>query len=339
LSWGDYILFETKRTSVMRWCLQCCSLKHKRLGAWWLLRLPGMVWLILNILLYMGGILYYRIIEASEDSCSLGKTLLTSSLFVFMLVIGLSFFSYVGCLNFLAFSPVIRHIHQATRFIHQSWVPPRMLYITDGGVQDCTAITQLLRRRCERILLVLAASDPEDDLAVLRTTLQEATQRHKLAAFFDPRDARKDIHQLLDEYKADKSMPYMKIGIRYGWNEQTELGTPEHGTLWIVKNRLPEEFANQPVAPLLRESDFRALSTSSDEESEGEDLSAMTYDQLGGVCCCDCCHLWCNVGKKFPHLTFTGYMWLTPRLFSSLSRLGYALSKHVVSTMPAGDGL
>ena len=50
---------------------------------------------------------------------------------------------------------------------------------------------QLLRRRSARILLVLAASDPDDQLSVLRETMRLASDE-KLASFYDPKDPRRD---------------------------------------------------------------------------------------------------------------------------------------------------
>ena len=37
--------------------------------------------------------------------------------------------------------------------------------------QDCTTLVQLMKRRCGRILLVLAANDLHDDFEVLRNVM------------------------------------------------------------------------------------------------------------------------------------------------------------------------
>lgn len=339
LSWGDFILFENGRSPWVRSVLQCLRIPpfQRRTVAWWLHRSITIFWLVVNNAMLFLGVIMYRL-HPSEENCREGSKLINAAVMLFLLVICLSFFTHVGCLNGLSFSPLIRQIHQATKFIHLAWHPPRMLYVTDGGVQDCTAITQLILRRCERILLVLAASDPEDDLAVLRTTMQDMTFEHKLASFFDPSNPTRDVYALLDDFKRDIDIPYIEIGIRYGWTkeddeESMKQGGILFGTLWIVKNRLPKEFTGTPVDPLLTEDDIRhgKPPTDSSSEDDAENLRDMTYDELGGICCCTVCHKkGCNVGRKFPHLTFTGYMWLTPQLFSSLSRLGHAVSEKVV---------
>eukprot|EP00930_Biecheleria_cincta_P046200 TRINITY_DN31870_c0_g1_i1.p1 TRINITY_DN31870_c0_g1~~TRINITY_DN31870_c0_g1_i1.p1 ORF type:complete len:985 (-),score=107.33 TRINITY_DN31870_c0_g1_i1:54-3008(-) len=341
LSWGDYILFEHGRSPWIRSVLQCLRVPsfHRRLAAWWLHRSITILWLLVNNGLLFCGMVKYRHYP-SKDNCRDGSKLINGAVLLFGVVMCLSFFTHVGCLSGLSFSPLIRQIHQATKFIHFAWRPPRMLYVTDGGVQDCTAITQLILRKCERILLVLAASDPEDDLAVLKTTMLDMTFEHKLASFFDPSDPTRDVFALLDDFKRDTDIPYIEMGIRYGWTkaddeESAQQGGIRFGKLWVVKNRLPNEFSNMPIEPLLTEDEIRhgetVFADSSSEEEEADDSSELMYDELGGVFCCTACHKQgCNVGRKFPHLTFTGYMWLTPQLFSSLSRLGYALSEKVV---------
>merc|ERR1719499_1381595 len=104
----------------------------------------------------------------------------------------LSFFGFLPCFKFLLHQPSVRLLHQMMRYYHQAARPPNLVYVTDGGVQDCTGIMQLLRRRRTRILLALAADDPNDDLAVLRTSM-EAAAKEKLASFFDPQEPRRDV--------------------------------------------------------------------------------------------------------------------------------------------------
>jgi len=68
-----------------------------------------------------------------------------------------------------------------------------------------------------------------------------------------------------------------------------------------------------------------------DEESGGLPLVA---DELGPFGCCDCCHQHgLNCGPKFPHGGFTGYLYLTPQWFNSLTRLGFALSGEAVAAI------
>merc|ERR1719401_1853934 len=105
----------------------------------------------------------------TEEACELGRVLYLVALCIALSMYVLSFFSnLMSSFEQLSLSSFIRIVHQGTRFVYVGNQPPRMLYVTDGGVIDCTALVQLIRRRCRRILLVLAASDPEDDLGVLK---------------------------------------------------------------------------------------------------------------------------------------------------------------------------
>ncbi|CAJ1435721.1 unnamed protein product, partial [Effrenium voratum] len=347
LAWGDFILFEPSRTMLMKRIAQCVPTALRRTVIWWTHRSLTMILLFVCMALFCMGLTTYRFMKSEED-CTSGRRLIDSSVLIMTTAVSLSFFSYLRPLHGLSFTPVFRQIQQATRYVIKAWHPPNMLYVTDGGVQDCTAITQLLQRRCEVIMLVLAASDPTDDLAVLRTTMEAVQNKLKLASFYDLQDPRRNVFAMLDDYKQNSSAHSFKMGIRYGWNE---VETPSFGTLWVVKNRLPDDFLNQTVQPHLREEEIMyntpspkswngcsGDSSASEDNEVLEELLDMQTEDLGGLGCCDCCHRWGNCGRKFPHLTFTGYMWLTPQLCSSLARLGHALSQETVAQLKQSLG-
>jgi len=327
LSWGDYVIFEH---------VPCLSSLGKRMPRTvrFLHRLPTIVIFTLVYLLFS-----WSWAEQHRTRCSESAELLWAAVLILSCVWALSFYNFVPCLEILALSPMIRQVHQATRYLYVGERPPRMLYMTDGGVRDCTSIVQLLWRRCERILLVLAAADPHDELKVLIAAMSEA-KRLELASFFDPDDPRRELKVLLDEYKRDTDRTYLRIGICYCWDEGYD--GSQNGHLIIVKSRLPPSFAGQPVQPLLRESDFRvppderwtwsSSEGADDSDVEGEAWRDLSTDQLGSLGCCDCCHTsGLNCGPKFPHGTFTGYLYLTPEWFNSLARLGYDLSAEAVA--------
>jgi len=245
----------------------------------------------------------------------------------------LSFFSFHPSLDWLSLSPLLRQIQQATKYFYVGRRPPRMLYVTDGGVKDCTAIVQLMRRRCERILLVLAASDPNDELAVLKTAM-EVAKSEKIGYFYDPKDPRRDVQVLFTSYKKDKSLPYLHVGISYCWDEK-----PTTGHLFIVKNRLPPDFVAKEVQPLLTEEEIRGEPVER-EEAMPEEWKGITTDQLGPFGCCDCCHTnGLNCGPKFPHGSFTGYMYLTPQWINGLARIAHAVSEPAVERITSSDPL
>lgn len=323
LCWGGYILF-TKRGAIVAKCwARFVTVYFGRTFTWFLYRFPScLLWFIMVVTIEMG----LRKARHTEDGeCSEAKHTTLLGIFMFIGMMGLSFFAFLPPLEFLMFNPILRQIHQATRFIFESVQPPGMLYVTDGGVRDCTAILQLMRRRCEHILLVLAAADPKDELGVLRTAM-EAAIKDKIGSFYDPSDSHRDIRILLEEYKNDKTKSFFKLGIRYGWGGDDSQGHP-HGTLYVVKNRLPTSLESQLVEPLITEEEVRGESVQKDLDS----WAGMKTVELGGFGCCDCCHAsGCNCGVKFPHLTGANYMYLTPTLFSSLSRLGFEVSRELI---------
>merc|ERR1719440_2420703 len=104
---------------------------------------------------------------------------------MFLLLFVSSFFTFY--IYFPAFSPMLRTLHQLAKHYYEDNKAPPMLYITDGGALDCTTLTQHAKRRTKRILMVLAAMDPRDELGVLRTAMQECMER-KLCTFYDPKD-------------------------------------------------------------------------------------------------------------------------------------------------------
>lgn len=219
-----------------------------------------------------------------------------------------------------------------------------MLYVTDGGVKDCTALVQLLRRGCRRVLLVLAAADPRDELGVLMTAMDCATAEH-ICSFYDPEDPRKSVDDVFWRYKQDKSMPYLHIGICYKWAEDADDPAPRVGHLFVVKNRLPPAYAGQQVEPLLTEEEIFGAGTNGASVNggaacaEAEEWSGLTTDMLGSLGCCDRCHHSCNCGPKFPHGTFAGYLYLTPQWLNSLARLGCSVSESAVEAVSSATPL
>merc|ERR1712242_173670 len=132
---------------------------------------------------------------------------------------------------------------------------------------------QLLRRRHKRILLVLAAGDPEDDLIVLKSMLDLAREA-RICTFFDPEEPRREVVAMLDCFKHDTTRKsWLHIGIYYGWGPADPAGpddlVPVIGKLVIVKNRLPATlgedgtmFQHLGLPPLLSENTMRSGSDS-----------------------------------------------------------------------------
>jgi len=243
----------------------------------------------------------------------------------------LSFFSFA----FPSLSEIggLRRIHLITRYCHKSDQPPDMLYITDGGVQDCTGLLQLMKRRVPRILLVLADDDPEIKLVQLRRTMEMAMDQRMgpLGSFYDLTDPRRSYRMTLDNFA--RSGTYFKLGIRYGWDLECGVGQDQLGVLYVVKLRIPVNYdvripkyvTQKEVAPHLPVAGC-------EEEDVDPSWAGIRQTDLGG-CCCDCCHLsGLNCGRKFPHIPSTTQC-LTPQHFNGLCRLGREISREAVDTL------
>jgi len=250
-------------------------------------------------------------------NCSFSALALAASCFLF------SFYGFLPCFRFLLHSPGVRQVHQFTRYYHRANRPPHLVYVTDGGVQDCTGVVQMIQRRERRILLALASDDPISELTVLRTTIEDVTKQ-RLASFFDPKSPTRDIRAALDEYQKDESATFLYLGIQYGWTAAEELGAAD---LIIVKSRLPSDMQDQQVQPLLTKADImEGKGTSS------KTLWSMKQTELG-ACCCDCCHTkGLNCAGRFPHYP-NANQWITPQMFNALCRLGFELSKDAIEAL------
>lgn len=266
-------------------------------------------------------------VELSEQQCE-GKYILHKwSVVIITFSFGLSFFGFILALECFEHG-LARHLHMAMGYQRISPKPPSMLYVSDGGVQDCTGVTQLLRRRCKRILLILAAEDPDDNLTCLRDMIRLAKSM-KLGSFYDPMDPRRDIAVTLDEFQHSKNRRQLRIGICYGreLNAARRVEPRQIAFMWVVKSRLPPDMEDMEVEPPL--SEVEICGSSGAAVAHGR-LAGTRLNKLAG-CCCDVCHTrecfpCCS---KFPHVRNANQC-LTPELFSSLSRLGYRLSRGAV---------
>jgi hypothetical protein len=341
LSWGDFITFADKDSSrimVLEDFLKDrfgesgfkMSMKVARLA----MRLPAII--VLFIVYYLWNVArYYEYNGYGLDGCDTAHRLYTIGCVTMAAAVLASFFYFIPGCGSLAVSAFLRQVHQVTRYFYVGFKPPRMLYVTDGGVQDCTGLSQLIIRRCERILLVLAAMDANDDLGVLKTALALA-EKNRWCSFYDPKDPRRALSNLFKDYKDNKEMEYMRIGIYY----PPRRGKPaQTGHLFIVKNRLPTALAGSPIEAPLSEGEITGKTGPAHWNSEA--WEKLTVDMLGPCGCCDCCHTnGCNCGgPKFPQGNAHGYLFLTPKWCSSLVRLGRRISEGALQELTAKDML
>eukprot|EP00450_Noctiluca_scintillans_P003652 CAMPEP_0194493852 /NCGR_PEP_ID=MMETSP0253-20130528/11940_1 /TAXON_ID=2966 /ORGANISM="Noctiluca scintillans" /LENGTH=886 /DNA_ID=CAMNT_0039334887 /DNA_START=68 /DNA_END=2728 /DNA_ORIENTATION=- len=318
LSWGDYVSF----TSDERKTRGCCDFA----GEWdsrFIQRMPAdfSVW-ICFVLVFAGFVM-------DNLMC------LKIAIGLFCFIMTLSFLCFKPLEKIFAVSPFIRQIHQGSMFCFRGETPPPMLYMTDGGCRDCTTINQLLMRRQPRILLVLAASDPHDELGVLRTAITMAKDGG-YATFYNTVDPRKDIDDIFANFKADSSIRFMTLGVTY---PPALRSSNEYGRLVIVKNRMYDGFENLPIEPHLSEAEMGSGSSVSRAMEEGmrafneDDWKGLSNDKLGPFCCCDCTHLnpVTNSGPKFPHGNFVNFLYMTPMWCNMLARLAHGVSADAIN--------
>jgi hypothetical protein len=346
LSWGDFVTFTPHRKqgvrSIRDRLQRTCQKTLGKRGYYkaantlsrWLVRLPAMLVLLLIYGLWNVAV-FYEQSGVGIRSCDNAETLFRIGNYMMAGAVLASFFYFVPVLHNMAISPFLRQVHQVSRYFYVGYEPPALLYITDGGVQDCTGIGQLLMRRCERILLVLAAFDNADDLDVLKMAIKVASDEN-WCSFYDPVDPRRDILDLLEAFKTNTDQLDIHIGIYY---PTARSGKPQKtGHLFIVKNRLPAKMANQPIEPPLSHGEITGENGPS--EWDEESWRGLTTDQLGHCGCCDCCHTrGCNCGPKFPGGSAHGYLFLTPKWFSSLARLSYEISSDAINKVTGARDL
>ncbi|CAE7551176.1 unnamed protein product [Symbiodinium natans] len=325
LRMGDYILFERRpmklvARTISRW--RCISDKP--------FFLFGAVPIVLQTLALVAGLCSFILSYSIDfDMCLQAR----AYFLVWAVILGgsliLSFFAGYGMFEMFLHSPAIRHLHMALRYYHTAGKAPSLVYVTDGGVQDCTGVLQLLRRRSAQILLALAASDPDDELSVLRETMQLAVAQG-YASFYDPLDPRRDPTFVLDDFKLNPEQKHFVLGLRYPPQTRgTEYGAKLTGRLVVVKNRLPPSLESLQPEPLLTEEEIFVRRGSMKPLSPRWKDSGLLQSDLA-ACCCDCCHVhMCNVGPTFPHVSNANQC-LTPALFSALCRLGFRLSGEAV---------
>mmetsp|Transcript_91848 Transcript_91848/g.285687 ORF Transcript_91848/g.285687 Transcript_91848/m.285687 type:complete len:457 (+) Transcript_91848:2-1372(+) len=323
LSMGDFLLFETNgglRARLGRLCGRRSGPSGESMHI--VYRLPA---LIVAETFYV--LLLFANNFAMAQKCNPAAWLYFLALVVTLLSILLSLIAFLPCLDLLLHSLIIRGIHLLARFYHRADVPPSLVYVTDGGLLDNTGVMQLMRRRVRRILLVYGGNDPKDTFKWLRKVVDSAANE-RLASFYDPAEPGRDLRETLQRFSEDRTVPFLHLGIRYGWCSESDL----RGDLFIVTNRILDAYGELWVEPLLTEAEIRG--EEGPGEGPGDGRKRMKQTDLGG-CCCDCCHSHgCNFGRKFPN-PHNANQCLTPQLFNSLCRLGHRASQDAVQAVRA----
>lgn len=314
LKMGDFLLFDLGRRPILQ-RLQGAFPRFERQLTYLCVRFPSFLISMTSYLLMLFGYLF-----TVDTRCDRARAWFGSGVALLTFAYTLSF--YGSTFRSLSVSPDLRLVHLATRAVEVSESPPAMIYVSDGGVQDCTGLLQLMRRRCERIVLVIAFDDPLGELNQLRAAMDIVIEQG-LGWFYDIDDPRRSYKLTLDEVRADAFKTFFRLGIRYGWEFKPDC--EQHAELWVIKNRLPPRY-DRTIKPYITAEEVRGESP---PPVSRQQWSHLLQTDLGG-CCCNCCHLrGCNCGGKFPNHN-TGFQCLTPQCFNSLCRLGYNVSGEVM---------
>lgn len=208
LSWGDYIMFSPpsrENSSIAGWEARIdkyLAFFRVDIRAWvvnFFHRLPASfcVWVVWLLLF---------------------EEYFNSAVIAFLIVFCLAFINlegeWVEEFSEMTQSPWLRQLCQATGYHYRGDFPPRLMYVTDGGCRDCVTLTQLVLRRQKKILMVLAASDPHDELGVLRTAI-DICKGLGFVNFYDPIDPRRDLNDMFTDFKMNGNRRHMHIGIYY----------------------------------------------------------------------------------------------------------------------------
>lgn len=346
LKMGDFILFHLEGRFCFKWAMRMVNRvwpdllqrqKSYKFGifertiSWLCVRTPSIALNMICFALMFKGYVVARSDPTSRSSEA--RLWFGAGVFLVACLYIMSFFGFA--FQFLSVSTGIRQMHLVTRACQMSEGHPAMIYVTDGGVQDCTGLMQLMRRRCKCILLILGFDDPNCGLAQLRWAMDLAVEQG-LGWFYDMDDPRRSYKMILDDFKKDSfDKTFFRLGIRYGW--EMNPAEEDHAELIIIKNRLLPNYPRQIKAHLTEDEIMGWYGNPPPEGSTAyprpeRGWSNLEQHQLGG-CCFDCCQkLGCNCGGKFPH-NFTGFQCLTPQTFNSLCRLGYYMAADVTQRL------
>jgi len=369
LSWGDFIVFDghTHAQKSTDWVSsEKMGETNEKLPAFMrlsqdalirmLFRLPSMLVLFAIFFSFLHG-------YTMSGDCDRTKTTYHFGLLTFLVIAVASLFDFepfTPFARFMTMSPFIRQLHQLLKFTFSGHHPPPMLYVTDGGVQDCTTVGLLMKRRVERILLISCGQDPQCKMGNFKDAMKKA-QEHNLGGFYVPEDPRKEVWVRLADFQASTHETTLHIGIRYPEVKDDATGKviheTSHGHLLIVKNKLPHVLFEEakknvvvptingtttqtirPVLPPITVDEVKTGIISAKDEEFVKYWGAMTQDQLGSGGCCDCCHVsqkapWLNCCNKWPQGFFGNYLYLSPMFASSLMRLGHELSRGPIQSI------
>jgi len=287
-----------------------------------------LLWLVIYASLMILN--FYTVVppDSRDEACVWWQRWRYLSLGIFTLFIGiLSFFPQLGSCSWLLSSPLVRQFHMFLMNATTMEEPPMYLYLSDGGPIEDLGIVQLLRRHQRWILSIDVGDDPECRLLDLREAIHLAREE-RICSFFDPRDPRRDLEDVLQEYTNSKE-PFLHLGVLY---TQVCGTTPEKvGDIFHTRMRLIED---RPVRGLITREEVMEGSRADIDYPLGD----VKWSRLGGACC-RCCHTSRLVSSTssclcgaFPH-THTANQFFTAIQWANFCRLGSELTRPAIEAL------
>lgn len=209
--------------------------------------------------------------------------------------------------------------------------PPPILYLSDGGHVENLGLLPLLKRKCEKIV-VINAGRVEEDLGIAHALLYALTQaREKLHCSFtgmDGRDVYEDIRTVIVDRPPGKQPRSYRFKVQYfDYTDEGEEKKIGEGEILYLLPRHPEVGLSEKRSIWEEITDEVKIDVEPDLWGIGPEVEPKEVDRLT-FCCCECCHCHalqflskscCGV---FPN-HITSNQLFTPAQFSAYHREGY----------------
>lgn len=268
LNMGTWMPFNADEDDDENETRRCSSLLCDDKESWLTLRRRrwDIAWLgTVIVLLFIGS---YKHVEGDDQlstkDMGAASRLILSGFVLFIGLVALSFFGHVNLrLRWLLASPMIQQVQAALNYEANGTIHPPSLMLADGGLGDCTAVVELLKRRLGRILCV-DSTNPDGSILNFESLLLSIRIAIHEKVAFDFRDARDGL----------------------GYTEALGRCAAQGDNVVFLKATYPptQKESEHPNAEV-GEVDIIVVKLAPDL---GERRSR--HDLLSRGCCCSCCH-------------------------------------------------
>jgi hypothetical protein len=168
----------------------------------------------------------------------LDERLVLCSFALLMVVVLLSFVQHPRCIAFFYQLTLVRQLHMAVGHVVRGEKPPPFVYLSDGGHTENLGVYELLRRRCNTMLVFDAGSSA--NTMAIQNAMAEA--RRDLGCVFLPAatHAGWDVEKVLEMFMApDSDAACLLIRVVY-FDGPCKV---KEGKMYFCKCRLPQHLA------------------------------------------------------------------------------------------------